>query len=52
MVVFERTQLLSGRDHIEGSRGEREKEMERKRGGNYRGRERIREKALFKERMK
>lgn len=55
MVVFGGTQLLlSGRDHIEGSRvaGERDGEGERgKSERSYRGRERIRGKALLEERM-
>ncbi len=55
MVVFGRMQLLlSGQDHIEGSRveGERDgKGKRRKSERNYRGRERMREKTLLEERI-
>lgn len=50
--IWKDAAFIRSRSHWRESRREREKEMERKRGGNYRGRERIREKALFKERMK
>lgn len=52
MVVFGGTQLLlSGQDHIQGSRVEGERDEKRKSERNYRGRERIRVKALLEERI-